>query len=889
MGFTYLHFVFLTERRLTMNYGKKGVKNKQKALNSKAPKWGKKIVLTILLVFLIGFVSAGIIGASAAIGVFKGIIATAPVISSNDVAPVGFTTYIYDNQGNKLDTLVAANSNRTIVTMEEIPDHLAKAFVAAEDVRFYEHNGIDFYGIMRSGYQFIKTMGKRKEGASTITQQLLKNTIFTDWVTESNLMEQIERKIQEQYLAIELTKVLSKDEILERYMNTINCGANTLGVQAAATRYFNKHVKDLTLSESVVIAVITQNPSKWNPISHPENNAERRKRVLNTMLEEGFITQAEYDEALADDVYSRIQDVNVEYQNNSVDSYFVDYLQEVVYDDLIEAGYSPTNASSMLYSGGLQIFTTLDPEIQAICDEEFENPENFQIDTKWYLNYALTTEAPDGERTNYSKEMLQTWYRENIDKDFNLIFNSHEEGYEAIEQYKAAVVPEDHTEIAESVNFTVQPQMSMMIQDQYTGYVVAMVGGRGVKTGSRTLNRATDSLRSPGSTFKVLAAYAPALDFSNMTLATVLNDAPFAYDNGVMVRNWWGDQYRGINSLRTGIEDSMNVLTVKLLTQITPQLGFDYLKEFGFTTLTMADDCYQPMALGGVSGVSNFELNAAYAAIANGGVYIEPKLYTHVLDADGNIILDNTEPNSHRVLKETTAFLLTDAMVDVVTKGTGTAVNFKTMSIAGKTGTASETRDVWFSGYTPYYTATVWAGYDNRIIMDERKSNNEKNLAKILWRAVMERVHEDLPNQTFPIPADIVQVEICTRSGKLPVAGVCDGHTKSEYFEVGTEPTTYCDIHFAGLICCYYQDKVASEQCPFKIPGITELALIEDYSLLDGSNIIIENEDGTITTYQPVTDNYCSHNEAFFLTNPDAYNIIAIQKAELQARGYMFP
>lgn len=871
-----------------MNYGKKGVKSKQKALNSKVPKLIKKLFLTISLVLLISVISLGIIGIAAGIGVFKGIIASSPVISSNDVAPVGFTTYVYDCNGDVLDTLVAANSNRTIVTMEEIPDHLAKAFVAAEDVRFYEHNGIDLYGIGRSAYQFVKTMGKRKEGASTITQQLLKNTIFTDWVTESNLMEQIERKIQEQYLAIELTKVLSKDEVLERYMNTINCGANTLGVQAAATRYFNKHVSELTLSESVVIAVITQNPSKWNPISHPENNSERRERVLNTMLEEGFITKAEYDEALADDVYSRIQDVDIEYKNNSVDSYFVDYLQEVVYDDLVEAGYSPTNASSLLYSGGLQIYTTLNPDIQAICDEEFENPENFQINTKWYLDYALTTEGPDGERVNYSKEMLQKWYRENIDKEFNLIFKSHEDGYEAIEAYKAAVVPDDHEVIGESVNFTVQPQMSMMIQDQYTGHVVAMIGGRGVKTGSRTLNRATDSLRSPGSTFKVLAAYAPALDYSGMTLATVLNDAPFAYDNGVMVRNWWEGDYRGINSLRTGIEDSMNVLTVKLLTQITPQLGFDYLKEFGFTTLNMADDCYQAMALGGVSGVSNFEVNAAYASIANGGVYIEPILYTQVLDADGNIILDNSDPESHRVLKETTAFLLTDAMVDVVTKGTGTAVNFKNMSIAGKTGTASETRDVWFSGYTPYYTATVWAGYDNRIIMDESKNNSEKNLAKVLWRAVMQRVHEDLPNQTFPIPADIVQVEICTRSGKLPVAGVCDGHTKMEYFEVGTEPTTYCDIHFSGLICCYHQDKVASEQCPFKIPGITELALIEDYSLLDGSNIIIENEDGTITTYQPVTDNYCPHNEVFFMTNPDAYNIIEAQRAELLSWGYNF-
>ncbi|MBQ7956133.1 MAG: transglycosylase domain-containing protein [Lachnospiraceae bacterium] len=871
-----------------MNYTKKGVRKKQKALNSKSMKWGRKIALTLFMGALIGVISLGIIGVSAGIGVFKGIIASAPVINSNDVAPVGFSTFVYDNEGNQIDKLVAQNANRIQVTMEQIPQDMADAFVAVEDARFYEHNGIDIKGILRAGFEFIRTGGKATQGASTITQQLLKNTIFTDWVTEDSMIEKIERKFQEQYLALEITKILSKEEILERYMNTINLGQNTLGVQAASLRYFNKNVWELNLSECAVIAGITQNPAKYNPISRPEKNAERRTKVLNDMLEQGYITQAEYDEAMADDVYSRIQEVNIAIGTTKVNSYFIDALADEVYNDLIEeAGYSATAASALLYSGGLRIYSTMDSEIQAICDEEFADPENFAIDTKWYLHYALTTKTADGEYQNYSKEMLQTWYRKNVDKDFNLIFNSHEEAMEAIDMYKKAVMAETDEEIAEDITLVVQPQMSMTIQDQYTGYVVAMVGGRGTKEGSRTLNRATVSTRSPGSTFKVLTTYAPALDSCNMTLATVFNDAPFAYDNGVLVRNWWKGDYRGINNLRTGIEDSMNVLTVKVLTQITPQLGFDYLREFGFSTLNQAKDCYQAMALGGVTGVTNLELNAAYAAIANEGVYIEPKLYTKVLDSDGNVILDNTESYEHRVLKETTAFLLTSAMQDVVTKGTGTAVNFGGMAIAGKTGTASETKDVWFAGYTPYYTATVWGGYDNQNPMDESTTNPEKQLAKKLWRAVMERVHEDLPNQTFVVPGGIVQTQVCSRSGKLPIAGQCDGHIITEYFDEATVPTELCNVHYAGNLCLYTM-LVACENCPFSHPGITELPLIEDPSLIDGSTIITENPDGTISTTVPPTTFMCPHDAMFFL-QPNAYAILEIQRQELAARGFNFP
>ncbi|MBE5867730.1 MAG: glycosyl transferase [Lachnospiraceae bacterium] len=873
-----------------MNYGKKGVRLKQKALHSKSGKWGRKLALSCVKLFLIGGIALGIVGISAAIGIFKGVIAAAPVISSNDVAPVGEATYVYDNNGNQISKLVAQNANRTLVEMEQIPQDLADAFVAIEDQRFYEHNGVDVIGMLRAGFQFLKTGGEETQGASTITQQLLKNTIFTDWVSEDSMIEKIERKLQEQYLALELTKILSKEEILLRYMNTINLGQNTLGVQEASLRYFNKSVSDLTLSECAVIAGITQNPYKYNPILHPDKNAERRERVLNNMLEQEYISKEEYDIALADDVYSRIQTVNTQITSNSVNSYFVDALADEVYNDLIEAGYSATSASFLLYSGGLRIYSTMDPDIQAIADEEFADPENFPIKNRWYLQYALTIKTADGEYEHHSKEMLQTWFKQNVDKNFDLNFVSHEDGYAAIEQYKTAILEEGEEVFAENISFTVQPQMSMVIQDPQTGHVVAMIGGRGAKEGSRTLNRATSTLRSPGSTFKVLGAYAPALDTMGMTLATVINDAPFAYNDGTLVRNWWDkgttQNYRGINSLRTGIKSSMNVLTVKLLTWITPQLGFDYIEEFGISTLSYERDCYQPLALGGVSGVTNLELNAAYSTIANGGIYMEPKLYTKVVDSEGNVILDNTETESHRALKETTAFLLTSAMEDVVTTGTGTAVNFRTMSIAGKTGTATDDRDLWFTGYTPYYSASVWTGYDDNSSLDTSNSNPENDLSKKLWRAVMERIHEDLPNQTFAIPNGIVQMQICSKSGMLPVEGLCDAHLRMEYFDENTVPTDYCNMHYAGTICAY-SNLIACEDCPFKIQGSVELNLIEDPSLWPGSTIITENPDGTITTTTPKTDNYCPHNTAFY-EQPDAYAILELQRRELEARGLYF-
>ena len=241
-----------------------------------------------------------------------------------------------------------------VLAWAKIPEDLAHAFVAAEDERFYQNNGIDYKGMMRSGYQFIKTFGKETQGASTITQQLLKNTIFTSWTSEGdNMIKKIKRKLQEQYLAIELTKTLSKDEILVRYLNTINLGQNTLGVEAAAQRYFGKSCSELTLSECAVIAAITQNPTKYNPITHPDRNAERRERCLNTMLRLEFINDEEYAEALADNVYDRIESHNIDYlENSSSSSYFVDAVQKQVKEDMLAKGFNETQAEFLLYSGG---------------------------------------------------------------------------------------------------------------------------------------------------------------------------------------------------------------------------------------------------------------------------------------------------------------------------------------------------------------------------------------------------------------------------------------------------------------------------------------------------------------------------------------------------------
>lgn len=874
-----------------MNFSKNGINQKQKDINSFGTRCAKKLTFYLLAAIIIGMLGIATLGISGGLGVFKGIIDTSPDMSNIDVSPSGFSTFIYNSEGQQTAKLVATDSNRIPVSIDQIPLNLQHAFVAIEDERFYSHNGIDIKGIFRAIKDGVKSKFKDMQGASTITQQLLKNNVFENWVEEDTMIDKVTRKIQEQYLAIELEKVMDKDKILENYLNTINLGQNTLGVQAASLRYFNKNVYELNISECAVIAAITQNPSKYNPISHPEENVKRRAKVLRNMYEQGYITKAEYDSAEADDVYSRIKLNNDAVDDiATVNSYFDDAVTEAVFNDLVAAGYTDQQAYTLLYTGGLSIYSTQDPRIQSICNEVYNDESNYPEKTYWYLRYALTTENSQGERQNYSSEMFKSYFKESNAK-FNMLYGSQEDAYAAIEEYKSYVMNSGDEVIAETVSLTPQPQISLTVAEQSTGKVLAMVGGRGEKTASRTLNRATSTVRQPGSTFKVLSTYAPALDKAGLSLATVQNDAPYNYISGTPVSNWYDTGYRGINSLRTGIKDSMNIVTVKTLTQIGPQLGFDYLIDFGFTTLETGkeingkiySDIQQSLALGGITnGVTNLELNAAYACIANQGTYVKPRLYTKVVDHDGNVILDNTSMQTHQVLKQTTAWLLTSAMQDVVNAGTGTLCRIDGMTVAGKTGTTSDYNDVWFSGYSPYYTCTTWSGYDNNAKLT---SNAEHNLSKTMWQKVMSRIHEGMENKSFPVPAGITSCTVCSRSGKLPIPGLCDGCLVTEYFEEGATPKETCDVHYAGTVCGYCMCP-ATELCPFKAEGVFELPLKEDPKVAAGSATV--NADGTVSMPNNMgvmgDDGItrCMH-DAIFFSDPNAEAIVAQQRAELEA------
>ena len=551
-----------------MNYGKRGVAKKEKQITSTASLVRKKFMVIFFKTLMVCFLGAIVIGGCAGIGIFKGIIESAPDISDIDPSPTGYLSVVLDNQGKETAKLVASGSNRVYVTLDEIPELVQHAFVAIEDERFYEHNGIDLKGIIRAGFKGIANGFHFSQGASTITQQLLKNNVFEGWTDQSG-MEKVERKIQEQYLAIELTKIKSKDWVLENYLNTINLGQNTLGVQSASRRYFGKDVSELTLSEGAVIAGITKNPSAYNPVSHPEKNDDRRKQVLKNMKDQGYISEGEYKEALEDDVYSRIQQVNITYAEDNPNSYFVDaVIEQVVQDLVVKKGYTDTQAYKAIYNSGLSIESTQDMAIQQICDEEVNNLENYSTEPKYSFSYRLTIKKADGTMENYSDQTMIAYYSATI-PGYSLNFASVEEAQAAIDAYKTEIMQPGDTIVdgGESVVFTMQPQTAVTIIDQYTGEVKAIVGGRGEKTGSRTLNRATDTTRQPGSTFKVLAAFAPAIDTAGMTLATVQDDAPYTYSNGTSLRNY-DNSYRGFTTLRYAITKSINVVTVKTLTDI---------------------------------------------------------------------------------------------------------------------------------------------------------------------------------------------------------------------------------------------------------------------------------------------------------------------------------
>lgn len=793
-----------------MKYGRKNIRDRRRQLSSGVVSAGKKIAV-LLLTCLCLLVIAGVVCIGYKVYRYaEDIISDAPDIDTIDAMPTGYMSTVLDAKGNKIAELVQSGSNRVYVTLDEVPRNLQYAFVAIEDERFYEHNGIDLKGIARAGARSL-AQGRLGEGASTITQQLLKNNVFDGWTEEKTDRERITRKLQEQYLAVQLEKKVSKDWIMENYLNTINLGQNTLGVQSASRRYFGKDVSELTLSECAALAGITKNPAGYNPISHPKKNRERQQMVLDNMERLGYITEEQREEADAEDIYAAIGAVNDNRKDDDVNitSYFVDAVTDAVVKDLQKKlGYSEAEAYKALYSGGLTICSTQNPGIQKICDKAVANDGNYDCSKKVSFSYAVSIQREDGSVENFSEQTMRSYLRKNNIRS-SINYNSKNEAKASIKKYKKYLLKKGGKVIGEKITYTTQPQASVTVIDQRTGIVKALVGGRGKKTASKTLNRATDVTRQPGSTFKILTAYAPALDKEdNYTLATAVKDEPVKYSSGKVVKNASG-RYSGTVTIRRAIQNSINTVAVKTIQDITPLTGYNMAKEFGITTLT-DNDVVEALPLGGIErGVTNMELTAAFAAIANGGLYHKPILYTKVLDHDGNVLLEN-EKEEKRVIKSSTAFLLTSAMQDVVKYGTGVRANFSGMSIAGKTGTAGTfdaARDSWIAGFTPYYTCAVWGGYDDYTELPST------NYTKVLWRNIMQSLHKGKKDPGFKKPKSVSRCSVCTATGLL-ASRECPS-VRSEFFSGGTKPTKICDGHTVVTICTE-SGLLAGEYCPEK-------------------------------------------------------------------------
>lgn len=793
-----------------MNYGKKEIDSKIDKINSSNKKIFNKIKLNVKIFAVIIVFTLILCVVFSVVGIVRGLTDSAPDINEENIMPDGYPSIIYDANGKKVQKLMGINANREYKKITDIPECVQNAFVAIEDARFYKHSGVDLQGILRAVFSALSDE-KMTQGASTITQQLLKNQVFGGG-NEKSFFGKVSRKIQEQSLAIKLESTIDKKKILEYYLNTINLGQNTMGVETASKRYFGKSVSKLTVSEAAVLAGITQNPTEYNPITEQQNNEAKRKIILKNMLDQEYITEDEYEEALGDDVYSRIQDINKEKRTSSygdINSYYVDAVIENVVSDLKQKlGYTETQAYNAIYREGLKIYTCQDQSLQKICDDVINNDKYYQKNTKSYLSYQLKVKKSDGETELYTEGDVRAFINDAHKKRISFYFKNRKKAEKYIKLFKKKNLDKHDKILSESINLIKQPQASFVLMEQSTGKVRAIVGGRGEKTANRTLNRASSSKRQPGSTFKVLSTYLPALDTSGFTLANVMDDAPYKYPGtNKRVKDWDSSGYKGLTSLRQGIVDSVNIVTVKTFQKVTPQTGFDYLLNLGFTTLVdrretsdgqIYSDIQLPTALGGLTdGVTNVELTAAYAAIANGGTYIKPVYYTKIVDSKGNVLLQNSK-SGKKVMKNTTAWLLTDAMKDVIKRGTGKKAAFKKIKMpqAGKTGTTSDNTDFWFEGYTPYYTAGIWLGYDSMF------TQMSGSASKIMWRDIMEKVHKvkKLKNKNFKKPEDIITRKICKKCGKLAVYGLCDraldgNDIKTEYFARGTQPKESCDCH----------------------------------------------------------------------------------------------
>ncbi|KAB3531474.1 transglycosylase domain-containing protein [Alkaliphilus serpentinus] len=733
-------------------------------------KKNKKKRYRILKVFVLIIILAGFIAGGATVGAVLGIIKEAgPIDATNIYELLDESSFILDSNGEVIEK-VQSEGLRIIIDYQNMPEDLINAFVAIEDERFWIHSGVDIKRIFGAAWTNLKTGSK--QGASTINQQLAKLIFLTKEQT-------LTRKITDAYYGILINRQLSKDQILEAYMNTIPLGSGANGVEAAAQVYFSKSVGDLTLAESALIAGITRNPSRYSPmrtitkdkvtedhhilydgdptytIVYNDDYQDRMETVLAMMLQHNYITEDEYNAALDEDIKASLNPNR--FFAEEISSYFGDLVKRDVINALEKEGYSSEDANSLLRSGGLRIYSTMDVRIQKILEEEYDNPDNFPGTLK--------------------------------DSEGNLLRD--EEG-------------------------NIQPQSAMVITDYHTGEIKALVGGRMI-SGQKIFNRAL-STRQPGSSMKPLAAYTPAID-QGFTAATVIDDTPIYLDKDhpdkPWPNNWYKEGYYGLITFREAIQQSSNVGAVKVATMLgadeTSAIAtmLEYIEKMGITTVVRSshpvvrgnkiysDETFSTVLGGMTMGVTPIDMASAYGVYANEGVYIEPITFTKIYDRHGNLLYEN-KPEVRRVLTPQVSYIMTDMLKTAVSAGTGSRARLDTnnseIPVAGKTGTTSENKDAWFVGFTPYYSASVWIGNDiPKTLVDGSRISTE------LWKKVMARVHEGYTPKSFTMPEDIIRVNVCTESGKLP-SELCaldprGSRVRSEVFIRGTEPKEVCDVH----------------------------------------------------------------------------------------------
>lgn len=639
------------------------------------------------------------------------------------------TSFIYgtDSSGEQIEiTRLHGEQNRIWVDMEDMSPYMRMAFIALEDKRFEKHHGVDWFRTLSA-----LTIHRATQGGSTITQQLVKN------LTGEN-QETFVRKFNEILSALNLERNYSKDDIIEAYMNTVYLSNGCYGVKTAAERYFGKDISELNIAECACLASITQYPNKYDPLKHPDDNRIRSEYCMEQMLKEGFITQEEYDEAMA---YEMVYTNSANYQGSTVEeeeeeetetinSYYTDFVIEEVLSDLKKMGYSDRAARNMLYGGGLKIYTAIDFDLQEIVEDVYEN------------------------------------YRRMPDE-------------------------------------TVQGAMVIM---DYSGRVCAIVGGTGEKKGNRTLNRASQSERQPGSALKPLSIYSAALektksdDSVGVYWSTMLSDSPVRKIDG----KWWPKNesggYSGRNMpLQEGLARSLNTISAQTLKLIGTDYSLNFLKErYHFTTLDdVNDNDWAPMATGALhNGASVLEMTAAYAAFGNGGYYYEPYAYYRIEDSQGNVLIEkDPEATKQRAISEGTAGVMNKLLQTVMTASNGTGHYYKIDGVEcfGKTGTTTDDKDRWFVGGTPDYVSAVWYGYDQP---KEVVYNLSYNPCGTIWNYVFEQIYDGSSglDSEFAENNSIVERQYCTRTGLLAssscpkatgwydkesLPGYCSGHASS--------------------------------------------------------------------------------------------------------------